>query len=178
MTADDQQERLDAQWVTGFVDGEGCFHVSINKVREMSIGWQVLPEFRVVQHERDLSVLEELRRFFNAGKVVVNHGTRKELRIRKLSELKEIVSFFKRYPLKTKKEKDLEIFEQILVREEVEKKFNPEILRQLTEDQFIDFERFRRYCWYVNDEYILSHEGYELYAPIMDCYRRWKSDGK
>ena len=83
MTADDQQERLDAQWVTGFVDGEGCFHVSINKVREMSIGWQVLPEFRVVQHERDQSVLEELRRFFNAGKVVVNHGSRKEPRNKK-----------------------------------------------------------------------------------------------
>jgi hypothetical protein len=71
-----------------------------------------------------------------------------------------------------------QIFEQILVREEVEKKFNPEILRQLTEDQFIDFEAFRKYCWYVNDQYILRHEGYDLYAPIMDCYRRWKADGK
>jgi uncharacterized protein YbaA (DUF1428 family) len=71
-----------------------------------------------------------------------------------------------------------DLFEQILIHEEVEKKFNAEILRQLTEDEFIDFEKFRRYCWYVNDQYILSHDGYELYAPIMDCYRRWKSDGK
>ena len=50
MTADDQQERLDPHWVSGFVDGEGCFHVSINKFPKMSIGWQVLPEFRIVQH--------------------------------------------------------------------------------------------------------------------------------
>ena len=103
MTADDQQERLEARWVTGFVDGEGCFHVSINKVPKMSIGWQVLPEFRIVQHERDESVLEDLRRFFNAGKVVVNHGARKELRIRKLEQLKDVVLFFKQYPLKTRK---------------------------------------------------------------------------
>lgn len=71
-----------------------------------------------------------------------------------------------------------QIFEQILVHEEVEKKFNPEILRQLTEDEFIDFDKFRRYCWYLNDQFILSHEGYDLYAPIMDCYRRYKGDGK
>ena len=139
MTADDQQERLDAQWVTGFVDGEGCFHVSINKVREMSIGWQVLPEFRVVQHERDQSVLEELRRFFNAGKVVVNHGSRKELRIRKLSELKEIVSFFKRYPLKTKKEKDLKIFEQIL-----------ELMEQREHLTIAGLTKIANLCWAMN----------------------------
>ncbi len=53
MDADNPQERLDAKWIVGFVDGEGCFHVAINKIPEMSLGWQVLPEFRVVQHERD-----------------------------------------------------------------------------------------------------------------------------
>ena len=71
-----------------------------------------------------------------------------------------------------------EIFQQILTQEEVAKKFNPEILRQLTEDEFVDYDAFRKYCWYISDEYILSHEGYELYAPIMDCYRRFKKDGK
>lgn len=90
-----------------------------------------------------------------------------------------ITALYDQFSKKGKENRKLQqIFEQILVHEEVEKKFNPEILRQLTEDQFIDFDAFRRYCWYVNDQYILSHEGYDLYAPIMDCYRRWKSDGK
>ncbi len=75
------------------MDGEGCFHVSINKIRAMSIGWQVLPEFRVVQHERNEAILTRLQQFFNAGKVVVNHDTRKELRIRKLDDLRRVVSF-------------------------------------------------------------------------------------
>ena len=114
MTADNQQERLDARWISGFVDGEGCFHVSINKVEKMSIGSQVLPEFRIVQHERDESVLKELQQFFRAGKVVTNHSARKELRIRKLYELRNIVLFFKQYPLRTKKKKNLEIFGEIL----------------------------------------------------------------
>ena len=114
MTADNQQERLDPRWVSGFVDGEGCFHVSINKVPKMSIGWQVLPEFRIVQHERDEFVLEELQQFFKAGKVVTNHGARRELRIRKLDELRNVVLFFKQYHLKTQKKNNLEIFAEIL----------------------------------------------------------------
>ena len=114
MTADNQQERLAAWWISGFVDGERCFHVLINKSSKMSVGWQVLPEFRIVQHERDESLLKELQQFFGAGKVVTNHGARKELRIRKLDELRNVVLFFKQHPLKTKKKKDLEMFEKIL----------------------------------------------------------------
>ena len=49
--------KLDSQWITGFVDGEGCFHVGINPHPSMKTGFQVLPEFTVVQHERDVQVL-------------------------------------------------------------------------------------------------------------------------
>ncbi|HWY38705.1 MAG TPA: carboxypeptidase-like regulatory domain-containing protein [Bacteroidia bacterium] len=90
-----------------------------------------------------------------------------------------ITALYDQFSKKGRENRKLQqIFERILIQEEVDKKFNPEILRQLTEDEFIDFNAFRRYCWYVNDQYIISHEGYELYAPIMDCYKRWKADGK
>lgn len=90
-----------------------------------------------------------------------------------------ITALYQQFSRKGREQRKLqEIFQRILIEEEVAKKFNPEILRQLTEDEFIDYERFRKYCWYVTDDYILTHEGYELYAPIMDCYKRWKSDGK
>jgi hypothetical protein len=41
--ADNQQERLSAEWVVGFVDGEGCFFVGINRQPSMKIGWQAFP---------------------------------------------------------------------------------------------------------------------------------------
>ena len=50
-------EKLNAQWVVGFVDGEGCFYVGINPHPEMSCQFQVLPEFTVVQHRRDVQLL-------------------------------------------------------------------------------------------------------------------------
>ena len=114
LTAGNQQERLDPQWVTGFVDGEGCFHISINKHPRMTMKWQVLPEFRIVQHSRDEQLLKELQRFFQAGKVVVNHGDRKELRIRKLEELKTIVNFFEHNKLQTQKRSDFQLFSEVL----------------------------------------------------------------
>ena len=114
MTADNQQERLDPRWVSGFVDGEGCFHVSINRVPRMSVGWQVLPEFRIVQHSRDEAILHRLRSFFGCGKVVVNRGSQKELRVRRLGDLRRVVRFFDKYPLQSKKKHDFEIFSNIL----------------------------------------------------------------
>jgi hypothetical protein len=118
MSADNQQERLDASWIVGFTDGEGCFHISINKISKMSLGWQVLPEFRIVQHEKDEQVLERIKNYFGFGNVVINrtdnHGTRKEFRVRGMDNLKKIVDFFKKYNLNTSKQKDFEIFAKVI----------------------------------------------------------------
>ena len=67
---------LNAQWIVGFVDGEGCFHIGINKNQKMTLGVQVLPEFTVVQHQRDEQILYALKDFFGCGVVRKNHATR------------------------------------------------------------------------------------------------------
>jgi hypothetical protein len=96
--------KLEAQWVVGFVDGEGCFFVGVNPHPEMSTGYQVLPEFTVVQHERDVQVLHGLKAFFGCGVVRRNHGDRWAYRVRRLDHLRDrIIPFFERHPLKTTK---------------------------------------------------------------------------
>ena len=118
MSADNQQERLDSSWIVGFTDGEGCFHISINRIPEMSLGWQVLPEFRIVQHEKDEVLLHKIKDYFGFGSVTINrtdyHGTRKEFRVRGLDNLNKIVDFFKRNQLRTSKRKDFEIFSEVI----------------------------------------------------------------
>ena len=115
MGADNQQERLDTYWVVGFVDGEGCFHVAINRQPAMKIGWQVLPEFRIVQHKSDLQILERLQNFFGCGIIGKNHDDRMELRIRGIENLLKIVRFFKDNPLCTKKESSFKKFAEIIM---------------------------------------------------------------
>ena len=84
----------------------------------MSIGWQVLPEFRIVQHEKDEQVLYKIKEYFGFGNIKINrsdkHGTRKEFRVRGLENLNKIVNFFNQNPLQTLKKNDFEIFSQVI----------------------------------------------------------------
>ena len=108
--------KLDSQWITGFVDGEGCFYVGINEHSDMATGYQVLPEFTVVQHERDIQVLYALKRHFGCGVVRKNHGDRMCYRVRSVQHLLErIVPFFVKHPLKTKKQVAFQKFRRILL---------------------------------------------------------------
>ena len=108
--------KLDSQWITGFVDGEGCFYVGVNRHPDMATGYQVLPEFTVVQHERDIQVLYALKRHFGCGVVRKNHGDRMCYRVRGVQHLLEcIVPFFVKHPLKTKKRISFQKFRRILL---------------------------------------------------------------
>ena len=107
--------QLDAQWIVGFVDGEGCFHVSINPHPEMSARAQVLPEFTVVQHERDVQILHALKSHFGCGVVRKNNGDRMAYRVRGHEHLsKNIIPFFEKHPLKTRKRVDFIKFREIV----------------------------------------------------------------
>lgn len=76
--ADDQQETttdfnivLDPNWVVGFVDGEGCFCVSVHRSTAMKRhgGWQLQPTFQVYQHQDHVDVLRAMRGFFGYGSI-------------------------------------------------------------------------------------------------------------
>ena len=115
--ADNQQERLKIiGWIVGFVDGEGCFSITVQKA-STAIGWQVFPEFVVTQGEKSLSVLQELQQFFDCGKIFVNHryDNHKEdvyrFCVRSAADLRsKIIPFFKEHQLKTAKREDFEKF--------------------------------------------------------------------
>jgi hypothetical protein len=108
--------KLEAQWIAGFVDGEGCFHVGIARHDDMTTGVQVLPEFTVVQHERDAKLLHALKAYFGCGVVRSNHGDRLAFRVRDRRCLVDvIVPFFMRHSLKSSKHVDFLKFRRVLL---------------------------------------------------------------
>ena len=108
--------RLSPDWIVGFVDGEGCFHVGISKHSDLRLGYQVLPELTVVQHERDIDLLYEMRSVMNCGVVRRNHGDRFCWRVRDLDNLTEvIIPFFEQHPLKSKKAIEFLKFRQVVL---------------------------------------------------------------
>jgi hypothetical protein len=114
-SGDNQQEtvvprlELDPMWIVGFVDGEGCFSVSVHRnphVRSTP-GWQLQAAFQVYQHERHRAVLEELARFFRVGRIRPKGPASHVLTysVWATSELTEaIVPFFERNPLIVKRD--------------------------------------------------------------------------
>jgi len=120
--ADNQQERPDfAQWVVGFVDGEGCFSVPIFRNRSSRVGWQVQPSFSVVQGARSLGALHRMERFFGCGSVVRNarHDDHREdvwrYGVRRLTDLEcRIIPFFEEHPLVTAKAADFDRFSVVV----------------------------------------------------------------
>jgi hypothetical protein len=120
--AENQQERLwHCGWIAGFVDGEGCFSCPIFRNRTTTLGWQVQPEFTVVQSSRSRHVLEELAEVFGCGHVSDNRrhdNHRTDLsryRVTRFSELRDvIVPFFQTHQLRTSKRNDFEKFADIV----------------------------------------------------------------
>jgi LAGLIDADG endonuclease len=119
--ADNQQERLRLEgWVAGFIDGEGCFSVGINRCRVMKLGWQVRPELVVTQGERSSASLELLQQFFDCGAIYRNtrHDNHREdifrWCVRRREDLEScVLPFFERVPLRTAKAHDLAKFRQV-----------------------------------------------------------------
>jgi hypothetical protein len=122
--ADNQQERLiKIGWITGFVDGEGCF--SIHLVRQPArrnrkgyrTGYQVAHGFAVTQGAKSVECLYMLKNFFGVGRIYVNrrHDNHKEdlcqYVVYKRGDLIDtIIPFFERYPLRTSKFSDFRKF--------------------------------------------------------------------
>ena len=122
-SADNQQERQEyyVGWIVGFVDGEGCFSVSIVRNERLKNGWQVFPEFVVTQGKKSLFALEELKEFFKCGKIFINtryDNHREPLYrycVRSADDIREkIIPFFQKYPLRTAKRDDFARFVTIL----------------------------------------------------------------
>lgn len=114
------QQNLSADWITGFVDGEGCFCVSLNFREKLKVGIEVRPSFSISQKKDKLNInfvcLNLIKNFFGCGFVrfCKNDGIWK-YECRNVKELKDkIIPHFKNYSLCTKKQIDFTKFFQVI----------------------------------------------------------------
>ena len=120
--AADQQERLDS-YIAGFVDGEGSFHVAIQKNPCTRVGWQLVPEFRVNQDVSRSQILDLIRTRLGCGSIRENHRGSNDhtmvLVVRKRRDLLEkVIPFFERNPLLSCKNQEVVTFAGIVRRME------------------------------------------------------------
>jgi hypothetical protein len=120
MNADNQQERLDS-YIAGYVDGEGSFHVAVQKVDHTRFGYQLVPEFHVSQNLDYARTLTIIRSRFGCGYIKPNHKKSKTDKswvfvVRNRNDLlKRVIPFFTQNKLISPKSKDFKKFALIVI---------------------------------------------------------------
>src|SRR5437868_6173073 len=99
-------------YISGYVDGEGCFTVSISPRAKLLAGWEVRPSFSVSQNGDRAEVLHALHEHFGCGSIRPGRSDKTlKWESRRLEDLLErVIPHFEKYPLLSGKRQDFERF--------------------------------------------------------------------
>ena len=84
-------EILDMNWLSGFVDGEGCFYVNLTN-NKTKTGFTVKLNFNLTQHIRDLVLFKEVQKCLACGYLQeIPLNSRVNFLVTKFSDIMNIV---------------------------------------------------------------------------------------
>nr|YP_009327824.1 hypothetical protein [Epichloe festucae]YP_010564198.1 hypothetical protein OYW92_mgp42 [Epichloe bromicola]APB96783.1 hypothetical protein [Epichloe festucae]APB96843.1 hypothetical protein [Epichloe hybrida]UYX62182.1 hypothetical protein [Epichloe bromicola] len=103
--------------LTGLVDAEGCFRISILSNRNFKQDGSNVPfktrlYFQLSLHKKDENLLELLKDNLKVGKIYKSRPEAYEFQVSSIKDIKLIIEFFDKYPLITQKYGDYELFKQ------------------------------------------------------------------
>jgi len=103
------------EYISGYVDGEGCFTVTFNKRAKAKLGWELRPSFSVSQNEDRRQVLDIIREYFGCGSIRRDFADKTvKFEIRDHNDLvSKVIPHFEQFPLLSKKHKDFELFRAV-----------------------------------------------------------------
>ncbi len=108
------KNKINPNWITGFIDAEGSFSLILSKNNTYSQGWLVFPVFQVTLHKKDRAILEAILNYFNGIGSIFSEEKRNSVKYRVASfeELGLIIEHLDKYPLITQKKADYLLFKQ------------------------------------------------------------------
>ncbi len=117
-----QKEKLNPHYVSGFIDGEGSFSISIGKHKTLKRGFEVRPEFEIELRKDDQEILERILITIGIGRIYDCSYDRygwfphAKYKITSIWDLKEyLFPFLDQYPLQAKKGKSYLLFREIVL---------------------------------------------------------------
>jgi Cft2 family RNA processing exonuclease len=109
------QEQL-IYYLTGFADGEGCFCIALKNQKSAKVRWVLDPIFHVTQNAKSKDILYQFQKLLNCGIVIKKYGQPDTMQfvVQSRRELVDkVIPFFRKYKLTTKN-KDFEIFAEVV----------------------------------------------------------------
>jgi hypothetical protein len=123
-------ENPSIDWLIGFVEGEGNFHISLSKsfkspTWKSPFEYYPILQFRIFLREDDLSTLEKIKSLLGVGKIYkkkMDYNRKQGIRakdqyvyyITKAEDLFKLKEIFASRPFHSKKKKDMEVFFKVL----------------------------------------------------------------
>jgi LAGLIDADG DNA endonuclease family protein len=104
-----------AAYISGYVDGEGCFCVSFQPSKRHRFGWEVRPSFSVSQNADRAQPLYTIQRLWGCGHIRPDRSDNTlKFEVRNIEDLVgKVLPHFRRFPLQSAKQADVERFDVI-----------------------------------------------------------------
>jgi len=114
LSIDHHLHKLDPNWVTGFVDAEGCFSIIIEVSNPLK--WKVRTSFEINLHEKDKEILSKIQAYFGVGAIYHRPDRKKSVyRVSNANYIKDvIIPHFTKYPLISKKRIDYLLWSEVI----------------------------------------------------------------
>lgn len=109
------KSELNPYYVSGFLDGESCFHLAIGKNSKYKLGYYVNPGFSIVLHKKDEYLMKEIQKFFGGIGTLKVKLNIVQFRVFSLDELDVILNHLEKFPLITKKSVDYSLFKEAIM---------------------------------------------------------------
>ena len=105
-------------YISGFVDGEGCFCVSFQPSQRHRLGWEARPSFSVSQNGDRARLLYEIQQRWGCGFIRPDRSDKTlQYEVRNIRDLVEkVLPHFESFPLLSSKQADVELFRDICLR--------------------------------------------------------------
>ncbi len=103
------------EYISGYVDGEGCFSISFSKRKKFLVGFETRPSFSTSQNEDRAQILFLMKKNFKCGSIRRDFSDKTlKYEVRSLEDIvNKIIPHFEKYPLLSFKQKDFKLFKQI-----------------------------------------------------------------
>jgi len=126
---------LNPWFLSGLVEGEGCFTVSFSFRKKLNVGIETRPSFSISLNQRDLDLLKQVHEYFGCGSIRYSKSDRTyKYESRSISDLtRRIIPHFKKFPLVGSKRKDFEIFADVCQKVNANQHLNRQILKSIIE---------------------------------------------
>ena len=99
-------------FITGFIDAEGCFQISIRQDKKYKTNWRISLTFQIKLHVKDIALLNNIKNTKGVGTITLHNNDTANFNVYSINELQVIIDHCVKYPLITQKHSDFLLFKQ------------------------------------------------------------------